>query len=123
MLPRTLQAQRLIQLQEASSPGTALGGVVLPYHGWIRAVRDALGVSLGTLGVRLGLTAQGVANLERSEAKRSVRLSDLDRVAEALGCRVVYAFVPKTGRWEEENASAAHHSMDLEGQGIRKPTP
>ncbi len=120
MLPRSFQAIRLTQLREKSSAGTAIRDVITPSRGWIRAVREALGLSLAIVGQRLGQTPQAIANLERSENRRAIRLSDLDRVAEAMGCRVVYAFIPKSERWEDEATAAAHHTMELEGQGVRK---
>lgn len=120
MLPRSFQVIRLSQLREQSSVDTPIGQVSTPSRGWIRAVREALGLSLAVVGQRLHQTPQAIANLERSENRRAIRLSDLDRVADVMGCRVVYAFLPKSGRWEDEASAAAHHTMALEGQGIRK---
>ena len=67
-----------------------------PAGGWIRAIRDALGMSADQLGRRLGVSRQAVISLERSERDGGIRLSSLRRVAEAMDCQVVYALVPNT---------------------------
>ena len=45
-----------------------------PPKGWIRAIRDALGMSGAQLGRRIGVKAQSVADIERSEASGSIQL-------------------------------------------------
>lgn len=65
-----------------------------PARGWVRAIRDALGMTTGQLAERLGITQSSVSKLEASEAAGSIRLSSLAAAAEALGCTLVYALVP-----------------------------
>jgi predicted DNA-binding mobile mystery protein A len=65
-----------------------------PACGWIRAIRDALGMSTFELGERMGLTATRVSQLERAEADGSIRLSALERSAASLNCKVCYVLVP-----------------------------
>jgi len=67
-----------------------------PTLGWVRAVRDALGMSAADLGARLGISAASVSSIESKERSGGVRLSTLERVAEAMGCTLVYALVPNT---------------------------
>lgn len=67
-----------------------------PPKGWIRAVRDALGMTGVQLAKRLGVRPQTVEAIEKSEASGSIQLSTLRRAAEALDCTLVYALVPKT---------------------------
>jgi predicted DNA-binding mobile mystery protein A len=66
----------------------------VPAKGWVRSIRDALGMTGAQLARRLGTTPQSVDALERSEASGSVKLATLKRAAEALDCRLVYALVP-----------------------------
>src|SRR5450432_871395 len=66
-----------------------------PVRGWIKAVREALGMTTAQLAKRLGIKQPTVVALEQSEAKGSIELATLRRVAEALDCTLVYAFVPK----------------------------
>jgi predicted DNA-binding mobile mystery protein A len=65
-----------------------------PPRGWIRAIRETLGMPRAELARRLGVTGQAVAKLEGSEAEGSIRLDSLRRAAEALDCTLVYALVP-----------------------------
>jgi predicted DNA-binding mobile mystery protein A len=53
-------------------------------------------MSAGQLARRLEITPQAVLRLEAAELEGGIRLSSLRRVAEALNCEVVYAFVPNT---------------------------
>lgn len=66
-----------------------------PPRGWVRAVREALGMSAAALGARLGTTAGAVTRLEQSEAAERIRLDTLRRAADALGCDLVYLIVPR----------------------------
>src|SRR3989338_4628511 len=65
-----------------------------PARGWIRAVREALGMSTAQLAKRMGVRQPSIVDLERSEEKGSIELATLRRVAEALDCTVAYALVP-----------------------------
>src|SRR5258708_3266885 len=66
-----------------------------PVRGWIKAIREALGMSTAQLAKRLRIKQPSVIALEKSEAKGTIELATLRRVAEALDCTLVYALVPK----------------------------
>lgn len=66
-----------------------------PFAGWVRAIRDALGLSTRQLGERLGVAAMSVTDLEESERAGSAQLATLRRAADAMDCDLVYAFVPR----------------------------
>jgi predicted DNA-binding mobile mystery protein A len=72
-----------------------LRGLARPSRGWVRAVREALGMSASVLAARLGITAGAVTRLEQSEAADRIRLDTLRRAADALGCDLVYLLVPR----------------------------
>src|SRR5260370_39767774 len=65
-----------------------------PPKGWIRAIRDALGMSGVQFTRRLGIRPQSVEALEKSEAEGATQIKTLRRAAEALDCSLVYAIVP-----------------------------
>jgi predicted DNA-binding mobile mystery protein A len=67
-----------------------------PPKGWIRAIRDALGMTGSQLAARLEVKPQTVLDIEKSEETDSIQLKTLRRAAEALDCTLVYALVPKT---------------------------
>lgn len=68
--------------------------VARPPQGWVRTVRSALGMSGQQLGRRLGVTRARISAVENSEVDGAVTLRTMTEVAEALGCRFVYAIVP-----------------------------
>src|SRR5262245_53047113 len=76
-----------------------------PPKGWVRALRDALGMTGVQFARRLGIKPQSVDALEQSEASGSIQVKTLRRVAEALDCTLVYALVPNDSL---ENAVRAH---------------
>ena len=99
-----------------------------PQRGWIRAIRDALGMTGGQLGRRLAVSQSTVQKLERSEQEGTIQLNSLRRVAEALNCELVYTFVPReplertyeTAAREvaRRELRAISHSMALEDQSV-----
>jgi predicted DNA-binding mobile mystery protein A len=99
-----------------------------PPRGWIRAIRDALGMSGTQLGQRIGVKAQSVADIEKSESSGTIQLKTLRRVAEAPDCVVVYALLPKSSLEDMVQTRAREiarkeltriaHTMDLEAQGL-----
>lgn len=101
---------------------------VMPPKGWVRAIRDAIGMTGRQLGGRLGMTAQAVVSLERSEATGKIQLNTLRRAAEAMDCVLVYALVPQSSLTEMVELRARElalqalrrvsHSMALEDQQV-----
>lgn len=66
-----------------------------PPRGWIRAIRDALGMTAAQLGARLGVQQSRVSRLEQAERSGAVTLANLERAANALGCDLRYVLVPR----------------------------
>lgn len=101
-----------------------------PRSGWIRAIREALGMSTRELAARAGLSQQRISQIERAERDRSLTLASLERAAAALDCRVDYVLVPHQPLdemvWDQAEKKAAaelavvDHTMALEDQ---RPTP
>lgn len=111
---------RLDALRLADSPHP-------PPRGWIRAIRDAIGMSSQQLANRMGVSPQAITGLEQSEANGTARLNTLERAAHALDATLVYAFVPNTTLEQMVETRARHiarqmvaavdTTMRLEGQG------
>lgn len=104
--------------------------VDVPSRGWIRAIRDALGLSSTQLARRLGVKQPRVIALERAEANGTASLKTLRHAAEAMQCTLVYAIVPTKPLDDILRARAAqkadaeldhlHHTMRLENQAMTK---
>ena len=88
---------RLKQLDRSLESFRAAQSGSRPQKGWIRAVREALGVSAAELGRILGSSRQLPLQFEKAEAKGSITLKSLRSVAKALDCDLIYALVPKAG--------------------------
>jgi predicted DNA-binding mobile mystery protein A len=73
----------------------------LPRSGWIRTIRDALGISQSQIAARVGVSRATVQQWERAEARRRITVHSLDQVAGAMGCTVALAIVPKVGTLDD----------------------
>jgi predicted DNA-binding mobile mystery protein A len=99
-----------------------------PVRGWIRAIRQALGMTTSQLAGRLKIKQPSLVELEQSEARGTIELQTLRRVAEALDCTLVYALVPnkplesmvrdRARAFEQKRREYVEHSMLLEGQRV-----
>ena len=100
----------------------------MPVRGWIKAIRGGLGMSSEQLAKRLGVKQPSVVALEQSEAKGTIELATLRRVAEALDCTLVYALVPnkpletivrdRARILLRRRRAPVEHSMLLEDQAV-----
>lgn len=124
--PPDARARR--HLDQKLSPLRNLKGFTRPSHGWVRAIRDAMGMTTRQFGARLGVAPSTVTALEQGEVKDSVSLRTLRQAAEALGCRLVYAIVPdrsledsiidRAARLADIQLQRSGHTMNLENQRL-----
>ncbi len=104
-----------------------------PPTGWIRALRGSLGLSIRQLAERVGVHHGSINQIEKREPFKKVTLESLEKVAQAMDCKVIYAVVPKNLNLSideiiEHNANRAAgqilekvaHTMQLESQGTSK---
>ena len=63
-----------------------------PPQGWLKTIREALGMTSTQLARRMELSQPRVIQMEKNE--KNLKISTLERAAAALGCRLVYAIVP-----------------------------
>jgi predicted DNA-binding mobile mystery protein A len=106
----------------------ALSHTQRPPKGWLRAIRDALGMTTAQYAKRLGVSQPRIVELEKSEQSGGVTLNTLQRAAEALGCRLVYVLVPERPLAEvvteraaeiaERQSRAVEQTMRLEDQAV-----
>ncbi|PCI00969.1 MAG: DNA-binding protein [Zetaproteobacteria bacterium] len=99
-----------------------------PMKGWIRAIRDALGMTGEQLARRIGVQKQRVAALEKAEVEGSATINSMKKAAEAMDCVFVYALVPRDSleanvqrharKYAEKIYAPIQHSMQLEEQGL-----
>lgn len=102
-----------------------------PRTGWVRAIRESLGMSAAAFARRLGMTHAGVRKLESAEASDVITLASLRKLAQALDCELHYALVPRTSLKQQKHDRAKavaserlhpmSHSMALEDQAVQEP--
>ncbi len=101
-----------------------------PPKGWVRAIREALGMTTAQLGKRIGVSQSRAFDIEKSEVSGKITLGSLERAAHALDCRLVYALVPRESlsslaeeralKLAQKKLKAASHSMVLENQRVNR---
>ena len=102
-----------------------------PSRGWIKAIREALGMTTTQLAKRLGVVQSRAVAIEQAEAKGTITLNSLEKAANALDCRLVYTLVPRkpldalvaerAERLARKRLKSTSHSMALEAQSV-EPT-
>ena len=120
---------RLKQLDRTLKPFRAAAKNPRPQKGWLRAIREAAGISASEVARTLKTSRQLPLQLEKAEAEDRITLKSLRAAANALGCELVYALVPRANTLHdlvEERARAqakkhvlgVEHSMALEDQAV-----
>jgi predicted DNA-binding mobile mystery protein A len=99
-----------------------------PELGWIKEIRETLGISARQLANRVGMSQATLAKIEKGEVEKTVSLKTLNKIAEALESKLIYAFVPKRSfevlvrdraqKSAERLVKRVSHSMELEDQGL-----
>jgi len=124
---------RLLKLKQLDQHLTPLCQIELktpPKTGWARTIRKALGVTIKQLAKRLNVSPTRVVKIETEELNGSTTLQTLKRVANALDCDLIYAFVPKksltsivrdrAGVIATEQIRRTAHTMNLEAQSVNQ---
>jgi len=118
---------RVNQIERSLKSFAGTQAVTRPQRGWLRSIREALGISMREVARKMRKTPQTVASFEKSEASDRITLQTLRHYAEAMNCELVYAIVPKSGSLKqlgekrarqtaEKEVRAVEHTMALEDQ-------
>jgi len=125
-----LQQKTLIreQLDSTLSNFSHLLKLQRPIKGWLRAIRDGLGMPAKQFARRLGVAPPRINALEKSEISGSVTIKTMQQAADALDCVFVYAVVPRRSLKDIlhkraqslaiKRLSRVSHSMLLEEQQL-----
>jgi len=116
------------QLDSTFAQLSQLKGLHPPVKGWLRSIREALGMSGKQLGERMGVSQPRIVQLEKDEVSGVVTMKTMRQAAEAMDCVFVYAVVPRDSLKEtirhqackvaEERLSRTSHTMLLEDQQV-----
>jgi predicted DNA-binding mobile mystery protein A len=104
--------------------------LVAPPKGWIKAIRESLGMTARQLAARMGVSPSRIPLIEKAEASGSTTLRTLRQAAAAMNCTFVYAMVPieplddilrdRAMQKAHKDVSRLDHTMRLENQALRK---
>lgn len=118
----------LSQIERRLKPIRAVAKNTKVRQGWIHYIRHALGMTLKNLGDRASVSIGTIAQAERGEVSGKITISTLKKMAEAMECEFVYAFVPKKSVKDILNKNAldkatrillvADTHMELEDQQV-----
>jgi predicted DNA-binding mobile mystery protein A len=102
--------------------------ITLPGGSWVRAIRDALGMTAGQLAERIGVSQPRITAIEKAEANGSITLKTLRLAAEGLNCSLVYLLLPnepldamvreRADRIATTQLRRTHQTMKLENQAL-----
>ena len=116
------------QLDKKFETLSKVKGIQTPVKGWLRSIREALGMSGKQLAERIGVSQPRVVQMEKDELSDALTLKTMRQVAEAMDCMFVYALVPRTSLEEtmrdqakkvaEQRLSRTSHTMLLEDQQV-----
>ena len=81
-------------LDKKTSDLKSAKNIVLQSSGWIKTVREAIGMTVSQLAARLGVTQPRITKMESNED--NLKLSTMKKAAEAMNCEFVYYFKPRT---------------------------
>ena len=101
-----------------------------PSEGWLKTVRQALGMTGSQLASRLGVTKGRISQAESAELKGGVTLKTMTSMAEAMNCRFIYAVIPdkeieavindQAIKKAKARVKAASTQMALEAQALNR---
>lgn len=105
-----------------------LDPVQRPPEGWLATLRKALGMSGAEVATRMSVSRNAVYQAERNERDGAITINQMQKLAEAMGGRFVYAVVPEGStsdviraqaeRKAEARIRRASAHMALEMQGL-----
>lgn len=131
-MPKPFKNLNISLLDEAVEPIGVFSLRNRPAGGWAKTLREALGMTRAQLATRTGVSPSTINTLERSEAKATITIESLEKLAAGLGGKLIYAIVPPPGKTFEQlvidraeklaKKRIAHvsHTMSLEDQGVEK---
>ena len=116
------------QLDQTLKRFKVLQAMDMPQRGWLRAIRDALGMNGRQFALRMGVSPARVSKLESDEIAGAVTLKTMRKAAEALDCTLVYALVPRVSLedtvkkritlYAQQRLARISHTMALEDQEL-----
>ncbi len=115
------------QLERRLAPLRAMT-IEAPPKGWVKAIRESLGMTARQLAARMGVVPSRIPAIEKAEVSGATTLRTLRQAAAAMNCAFVYAFVPieplddllrdRATQKARTQIARLDHTMRLENQAL-----
>ncbi len=115
-------------LERRLAPLRKANDLARPPRGWVKAIREALGMTTAQLAERIGVAQTRVSRIEKDEVGGATTLKTLRDVAEGLNCTFVYTLVPnepldemlraRARQVADKQLARTNHTMKLENQAL-----
>lgn len=90
-----------------------LASVQTPSNGWLTSLRKALGMSGAEVAARMGISRNAIYQAERNEREGAITLNQMQKIADGMGGRFVYAIIPEGSVDEMIRAQAVNKAEAL----------
>jgi len=91
---KVLRDRARLELERQVRPYRTARKSPRPPEGWLRAMRLATGIPSAQIARTMAFSTKMVFQVERSEQRKTISLNQLERMARAVECDVVYGLVP-----------------------------
>jgi predicted DNA-binding mobile mystery protein A len=88
-------------LNEKLDKFIVLNTLIMPPIGWVKAIRNGIGMSMEQLGKKLSISKQAVLDIEKREKEGAVTLKSMQELANAMDMKFVYGFIPNAGSLDQ----------------------
>ena len=126
---RTKKRQAESKILQASKVSQAFER---PLGGWLVTFQEAIGMSVAALADRLEISRNSVYSSIEKERLGSISVNQLEKLADAMGGKLVYAIVPREGGTEDIlmaqarkkakriiQRTRAHMALEAQTEGLR----
>ena len=117
---KVLRERARLELERQMRPYRRARKNPRPPEGWLRAMRLALGIPTERVAQAMGFTRKMVFQTERAEQNRKISLLQLERMARALECDLVYGLAPWHRSLEDRALELVEQEMWRKRYGARK---
>ena len=118
--------QKLQQVEQALARLASDLLPALPQGGWIRTVREALGMNARQLAARVGVRVSTLLGAEKNEVAGTITMNQLKRIAAVMDCELRYVLIPReplrsqverrAEQLANEGVASVAHSMAAQAQ-------
>jgi len=88
------QQIKINQLDRKFKRKVLMRDIEVPREGWIKEIRSAFKLTYAQLAKKLSITPSAIKKFETNEINGKINLKSLNKIADAMNCKLIYALVP-----------------------------